>query len=81
MKEKIEVLLRTLGNAFQGATLDYKHAEGRHTIYLGAQGSGLHNCINRPDRGRGETIGFVYTGARFTMIPLTRKRGQTPLNA
>ena len=35
MKEKIEVLMRTLGNAFQGATLDYKHAEGRHTIYLG----------------------------------------------
>jgi hypothetical protein len=35
MKEKIEVLVRTLGNAFQGATLDYKHAEGRHTIYLG----------------------------------------------
>ena len=35
MKEKIEVLMRTLGNAFHGATLDYKHAEGRHTIYLG----------------------------------------------
>ena len=35
MKEKIEVLLRTLGNAFHGATLDYKNAEGRHTIYLG----------------------------------------------
>ena len=36
MKEKIEVLMKTLGNAFQGATLDYKHAEGRHTIYLGS---------------------------------------------
>ena len=35
MKEKIEVLVKTLGDAFQGATLDYKHAEGRHTIYLG----------------------------------------------
>ncbi len=35
MKEKIEVLMKTLGNAFQGATVDYKNAEGRHTIYLG----------------------------------------------
>jgi hypothetical protein len=44
MKEKIEVLVRTLGGAFQGATLDYKHAEGRHTIYLG-----LPNGTHRVD--------------------------------
>jgi hypothetical protein len=44
MKEKIEVLMRTLGNAFQGATLDYKHAEGCHTIYLG-----LSNVTHRLD--------------------------------
>jgi len=35
MKEKIEVLMKTLGNAIPGATVEYKHAEGRHTIYLG----------------------------------------------
>jgi hypothetical protein len=34
MKEKIDILLRTLGNAFQGASVEYKHAEGRHKIYL-----------------------------------------------
>jgi hypothetical protein len=35
MKEKIEVLMKTLGKAFHGATVDYKNAEGHHTIYLG----------------------------------------------
>jgi len=34
MKEKIEILVRTLGNAFNGAPIEYKNAEGRHTIYL-----------------------------------------------
>ena len=34
MKEKIEVLLRTLGNAFDGASVEYKNAAGRHQIYL-----------------------------------------------
>lgn len=34
MKEKIDLLLRTLGNAFDGASVEYKNAEGRHTIYL-----------------------------------------------
>jgi hypothetical protein len=34
MKEKIDVLLRTLGNAFPGAPIDYKNVEGRHKIYL-----------------------------------------------
>jgi len=34
MKEKIEVLLNTLGNAFAGASVEHKHAEGRHTISL-----------------------------------------------
>jgi len=34
MKEKIEVLLNTLGNAFAGASLEHKHAEARHTISL-----------------------------------------------
>ena len=34
MKEKIEVLLKTLGNAFAGASVEHKHAEGRHTISL-----------------------------------------------
>jgi hypothetical protein len=34
MKEKIEVLLKTLGNAFAGAALEYKNAEGRHKILL-----------------------------------------------
>ena len=47
MKEKIEVLVKTLGNAFQGATLDYKHAEGRHTICL-ALPNGTHR-VDFPD--------------------------------
>jgi hypothetical protein len=47
MKEKIEVLVKTLGDAFQGATLDYKHAEGRHTIYLGLP-NGTHR-VDFPD--------------------------------
>lgn len=44
MKEKIELLMRTLGNAYQGATVDYKNAEGCHTIYLG-----LPNATHRLD--------------------------------
>jgi hypothetical protein len=34
MKEKIEVMLKTLGNAFSGASVEHKHAEGRHQIHL-----------------------------------------------
>ncbi|MBI3527229.1 MAG: hypothetical protein HY067_04600 [Betaproteobacteria bacterium] len=34
MNEKIEVLLKTLGNAFAGASVEHKHAEGRHQIFL-----------------------------------------------
>ena len=34
MKEKVEVLLKTLGNAFAGASLEYAHEEGRHKITL-----------------------------------------------
>ena len=34
MKEKIEVLLKTLGNAFDGASFEYTHEEGRHKISL-----------------------------------------------
>lgn len=34
MNEKIELLVRTLGNAFHDASIDYKNVEGRHKIYL-----------------------------------------------
>ena len=34
MKEKIEILLKTLGNAFSGASVEHKHAEGSHQIHL-----------------------------------------------
>src|ERR1700730_12911571 len=34
MREKIEVLLKTLGNAFPAGSVEYKHAESRHTILL-----------------------------------------------
>ena len=44
MKEKIEVLLNTLGNAFAGASIAHKHAEGCHQIHLT-----LPNAIHRVD--------------------------------
>jgi hypothetical protein len=44
MKEKIEVLLKTLGNAFTGASVEHKHAEGRHQIHLT-----LPNATHRVD--------------------------------
>ncbi len=34
MKEKIDVLLKTLGSAFAGASMEYKHEGGRHTIVV-----------------------------------------------
>ena len=34
MNEKIEILLKTLGNAFSGASVEHKHAEGCHQINL-----------------------------------------------
>jgi len=34
MKEKIEVLLKVLGNAFAGASVEYKNADSRHQIFL-----------------------------------------------
>jgi hypothetical protein len=39
MREKIEVLLKTLGNAFPAASVEYQHAEGRHTIVLTMAGA------------------------------------------
>ena len=39
MKEKIDVLLKTLGNAFAGGSVEYKHAESRHTILLTVPGA------------------------------------------
>lgn len=34
MKEKIEVVLKILGNAFEGGSVEYQHAEGRHKFAL-----------------------------------------------
>lgn len=34
MKEKIEALLKTLGDAFAGASIEHKHVDGRHQIQV-----------------------------------------------
>ncbi len=34
MNEKIEVLTKTLGNAFAAASIEHKHVEGRHEFHL-----------------------------------------------
>lgn len=39
MKEKIEVLLNTLGNGVAGATLEHNHADGCHQIRLTLAGT------------------------------------------
>ena len=44
MKEKIEVLLNTLGNAFTGASIEHKHADGCHQIQVK-----LPNATHRVD--------------------------------
>ena len=44
MKEKIEVLFKTLGNAFAGASIEHKHAEGVHQLHLT-----LPNATHRVD--------------------------------
>jgi hypothetical protein len=44
MKEKIEVLIKTLGNAFAGASIEHKHTEGVHQMHLT-----LPNATHRVD--------------------------------
>ncbi len=34
MNEKIEVLIKTLGNAFAAASIEHKHVESRHEFHL-----------------------------------------------
>ncbi len=58
MKEKIDVLLKTLGNAFAGATTEYQHEEGCHKIFVTLP-QGIHRLDFQENVVAGKDVGHL----------------------